>query len=94
MKKLNKKLKIYINYKIINVFIVFNRNISLLIKETLFKLYIIRIYNKFDIIFIFNETRVKKHYIKKSIFLLNINFMNISLYYSVFIIRLLYFRSL
>ena len=79
VKKLNKKLKIYINYKVFNIFIIFNRNISLLIKETLFKLYIIRIYSKFDIIIIFNEIRVKKNYKKKSPFLLNINYTNISL---------------
>ena len=93
-KKLNKKFKIYINYKIFKVFIIFNRNISLLIKETLFKFYIIKIYNKFDIIIIFNEIPVKKNYKKKSRFLLNINFTNISLYYSVFAMRLLCFKYL
>ena len=55
VKKLNREFKIYINYRIFNAFIVSNRNISLLIKKTLFKFYIIRIYNKFDIIIIFNE---------------------------------------
>ena len=77
MKKLNKKFKIYINYKIFNAFIIFNRNISSLIKKTLFKFYIIKIYNKFDIIAAFNEIRIKKNYKKKSLFLLNINFTNI-----------------
>ena len=60
----------------------------------LFKLYIIKIFNKFDIIIIFNEIRVKKNYKKKSRYLLNINFINILLYYSIFAIRLLYFKYL
>ena len=70
VKKLNKKLKIYINYKIFNALIIFNRNISSLIKETLFKLYTIKIYNKFNIIATFNEIRIKKSYKKKIVFLI------------------------
>ena len=77
MKKLNKKFKIYINYKTFNALIILNRNISLLIKKTLLKLYIIKIYNKYNIIITFNEIRVKKNNKKKSLFLLNINFVNI-----------------
>ena len=94
MKKSNRGLKIYINYKTFNAFIILNRNISSLIKETLFKFYIIKIYNKFNIIVIFNEIRIKKNYKKKSFFLLNINFTNILLYYSIFIMRLLHFKLL
>ena len=74
MKKSNKKLKIYINYKAFNALTIFNRNISSLIKETLFKLYIIKIYNKFDIIATFNEIRVKKSYKKKTAFLIKYKF--------------------
>ena len=55
VKKSDKGFKLYINYRIFNAFIVFNRNASLLIKKTLIKLYIIQIYNKFNIIIIFNE---------------------------------------
>ena len=62
VKKLDKGFKIYINYKIFNALIIPNCNISLLIKKTLFKLYIIKIYNKFDIIIIYNEIRIKKDY--------------------------------
>ena len=94
MKKLNKKLKIYINYKVFNALTIFNRNISSLIKKTLFKFYIIKIYNKFNTIAIFNEIRIKKDYKKKSFFLLNIDFTNISLYYSIFIMRLPHFKLL
>ena len=64
VKKLNKRFKVYINYKVFNAFIILNRNISPLIKKTLFKFYIIRIYNKFDIIATFNKIRVKKDYKK------------------------------
>ena len=74
VKKLNKEFKVYINYKIFNVFLIFNRNISLLIKKTLFKLCIIRIYNKFDIIIILNEIRVKKDYKEKIAFFIKYKF--------------------
>ena len=74
VKKLNKEFKIYVNYRIFNIFIILNRNILLLIKETLFKLYIIKIYNKFNIIIIFNEIRVKKGYKEKIIFLIKYKF--------------------
>ena len=33
VKKLNKELKIYINYRIFNAFIIFNRNVLSLIKK-------------------------------------------------------------
>ena len=94
VKKLDKEFKIYVNYRIFNVLIILNRNISSLIKETLFKFYMIKIYNKFDIIITFNEIRVKKNYKEEIFFLLNMNFTNISLYYSIFIMRLSYFKYL
>ena len=40
----------------------------LLIKNTLVKLYTIKIYNKYNIIIIFNKIRVKENYKKKIIF--------------------------
>ena len=55
MKKPDKKLRFYIDYKVFNILIIFNRNILLLIKKILIKLYVIKIYNKFNIIIIFNE---------------------------------------
>ena len=70
MKKFDKEFKIYSNYKIFNVFIIFNRSISLLIKETLFKFNIVKIYSKFDIIIISNKIRVKKGYKKKIVILI------------------------
>ena len=73
MKKSNEKLRFYINYKIFNIFIILNRNVSLLIKKNFIKFYAIKIYNKFDIIIIFNEIRIKKNYEKKIIFLIKYN---------------------
>ena len=55
IKKFNKRFKLYINYQIFNIFIIFSRNALFLIKKILIKFYTIQIYNKFDIIIIFNE---------------------------------------
>ena len=68
IKKLNRGLRFYINYRILNAFIIFNRNILLLIKKILANFYVTRIYNKFDIIIIFNEIRIKNNYKKRIIF--------------------------
>ena len=73
IKKLNEEFKLYIDYRVFNAFIVFNRNSLLLIKRIYVKFYTIRIYNKFDIIIIFNEIRVRKNY-KKKIFLIKYDF--------------------
>ena len=67
MKKSNKELKLYINYKALNAFIILNKNVLLLIKKTLTNFYATRIYNKFNIIIIFNEIRIKNDYKKKRI---------------------------
>ena len=45
----------------------------LLIKNTLIKLYIVKVYNKFNIIIIFNEIRVKESYKEKIIFFIKYN---------------------
>ena len=73
VKKLNEEFRFCVDYRAFNVFIVFNRNASLLIKKTLIKLCAIRIYNKFDIIIIFNKIRIKKEYEKKIIFFIKYN---------------------
>ena len=70
VKKFNKELRFYVDYRALNVFIIFNRNASPLIKKTLAKLYAIKIYNKFDIIIVFNEIRIRKNYEEKTIFLI------------------------
>ena len=69
VKKSNKKLRIYIDYYILNFLIIKNRNAFLLIKEILMKLCAAKIFNKFNIIAIFNEIRIKKKDKKKIIFL-------------------------
>ena len=45
-----------------------NRNVLLLIRETLIKFYIFKIYNKFDIIIAFNKIKIKKNDKKKTAF--------------------------
>ena len=55
MKKSNKGLRFYVNYRILNALIILNKNALSLIKEILTNLYAARIYNKFNIIIIFNE---------------------------------------
>ena len=55
IKKFDKKLRIHVDYRVFNAFIILNHNALLLIKKTFAKLYIIKIYNKFDIIITFNE---------------------------------------
>ena len=60
VKKSNEKFCIYIDYKIFNILIIKNRNTFFLIKKILIKLCSIQIFNKFNIITIFNEIRIKK----------------------------------
>ena len=69
IKKSNKDLRIYVNYRALNTLIIFNRNALSLIKKTLIKLYIAKIYNKFNIITIFNEIKIRRDYEYKTIFL-------------------------
>ena len=71
VKKPDKKFRIYIDYRVLNTLIIKNRNAFSLIKETLIKLYIIKIFNKFDIIITFNEIRIKKRNKEKIIFICN-----------------------
>ena len=55
VKKSNEGFKLYIDYRVFNILIVFNRNASSLIKKIFIKFCAARIYNKFNIIIIFNE---------------------------------------
>lgn len=73
MKKLNEEFRICINYKAFNALTIKNRNALFLIKETLIELCIVKIFNKFDIIIIFNAIRIKKKKIKKILFLIRYN---------------------
>ena len=69
IKKLDRELRIYIDYRTLNALIIKNRNIFSLIRETIIKLYAIKIFIKFDIIIIFNEIRIKENNEEKIIFL-------------------------
>ena len=68
IKKSNNGLRICIDYRALNALTIKNRNASLLIRETLAKLCIIKIYNKFDIIVAFNEIKIKEGDEKKIAF--------------------------
>ena len=74
IKKFNSGLRIYIDYRALNTLIIKNRNASPLIYKTLIKLYIIKIYSKFNIIAIFNKIKIKKGDKEKTIFLIKYNF--------------------
>ena len=68
IKKPNSGLRIYINYRTLNTLTIRNRNTPPLIKETLLRLYTIKIYSKFDTIAIFNKIRIKEGYKEKTAF--------------------------
>ena len=69
VKKLNKELQIYINYRALNALIIKNQNILSLIRETIVRLYATRIFIKFNIITTFNEIRMKTEKKEKTTFL-------------------------
>ena len=60
IKKFDEKFRVCVDYKTLNVLIIKNRNAFSLIKKTLIKLCLIKIYNKFDIIATFNEIKKKR----------------------------------
>ena len=62
IKKLDKRLRICIDYRTLNALIIKNRNISSLIREIIIKLYAIKMFIKFDIIVAFNEIRIKEEF--------------------------------
>ena len=74
IKKFNKEFRIYVNYRAFNALIIFNRNALSLIKKTFTKLCATKIYNKFDIIIIFNKIKIKKGHEEKIAFLIKYNF--------------------
>ena len=73
IKKLNKGFRIYINYRAFNSLTIKNYNALFLIRKTLIKLYIAKIFNKFDIIITFNEIYIKKKNVKKIVFFIRYN---------------------
>ena len=69
IKKFEQNLQVCMNYKTFNAFTIKNRNVFLLIKKILTRLCVVKIYNKFDIIVVFNEIRIKEKNEKKTSFL-------------------------
>ena len=69
IKKPDRGLRVYIDYRALNALTIPNRNAPPLIKETLAKLYAARIYSKFDIIAAFNKIRVREGHEHKTAFL-------------------------
>ena len=68
VKKSNEGFRICINYRAFNLLTIKNRNALSLIKKILIKLYAVKIFNKFDIIIIFNKIHIKKRDKEKTIF--------------------------
>ena len=69
IKKLNEDLRIYIDYQALNALTVKNKNALFFIREIMTRLYIIKIFIKFNIIAAFNKIRIKKENKKKIVFL-------------------------
>ena len=90
-----KKLRVYVNYRVFNVFTLKNRNVSSFIKNTLTRFCYVKIYNKFDIIVVFNKIRIKENDEKKIAFftrydlfkyvIIFFDFCNVSNTFQVFI---------
>lgn len=76
IKKSKNELRMCVDYRVLNAFIIKNRNASFLIKNILTKLYFVKYYNKFDIITTFNEIRMRKNDKKKRRFSFDTNFSN------------------
>ena len=68
IKKLDENFKICVNYKILNVLIIKNRNSFLLIKKTFVRFCATKFYIKLNVIAIFNEIRIRKNDKKKQHF--------------------------
>ena len=70
VKKSNKGLRVCVDYRALNALTIKNRNTPPLIRETLNRLYLARIYTKFDVIAVFNEIRIREGDEEKIIFLI------------------------
>ena len=69
MKKPDGGLRIYIDYRALNVLTIKNRNAPPLIREILARLCVAKVFTKFDIIAAFNEIRIKAGEEEKTTFL-------------------------
>ena len=69
VKKPDKGLRVYVDYRALNSLIIKNRNILPLIREILSRLYKAKVYSKFNIIAAFNKIRIKEGHKIKTAFL-------------------------
>ena len=69
VKKFKKEFWVCINYRAFNVFIIKNRNNSLLIKKILIRLCVVKYYIKLNVIVVFNKIRIVENDENKTIFL-------------------------
>ena len=74
VKKSNENLRICVNYRVFNNVIIKNCNALFLLKNTFARLCQVKIYNKFDIIAVFNEVRMKLDHEKKIVFIIRYEF--------------------
>ena len=70
MKKPDDGLRICIDYRILNALTIKNRNAPPLIRKTLARLYVVKIFTKFNIIAAFNKIRIKAGEEEKTAFLI------------------------
>src|SRR6266498_3849366 len=70
VKKPERGLKIYIDYRTLNTLTIKNRNAFLLIREILSRIYKIKYYSNFDVIAAFNKIRIKGENKEKTAFLI------------------------
>ena len=70
IKKPDDGLRICIDYRALNALIIKNRNVPPLIRETLARLYVAKIFTKFNIIAAFNKIRIKVEKEEKTTFLI------------------------
>ena len=73
IKKPDSGLRIYIDYRALNALTIKNRNAPPLIRETLARLYVAKIFTKFNIIAAFNKIRIKAGEEEKTAFLIRYN---------------------
>ena len=74
IKKFDDELRVCVNYRAFNTFIIKNRNASFLLRNTLTRFCSIKYFNKFDIITTFNEIRMRQSDEKKIAFLIRYDF--------------------
>ena len=74
VKKLKNDLRVCVDYRAFNALTIKNRNIFFLIRKIFARLSAIKIYNKFDIIIVFNKMRMRKKNEQKIVFLIRYDF--------------------